>query len=202
MNDVENKPYCYFHPKEAVVGICAHCLKERLLILASKQSHHRHLLPLTKENKIMSFRVVKRKALIVIPKVFAFGSFLHFLESHPQQNKDHSDDEESIASLEDSFISIKFEDGEQASWNNKKGNKNQEVRTMVEHPSKRSRVLLMRWGEHIGKLLRFGGWKKANKESPRCHFGGKVEGAKGGRRGGGNWIKNLMNYKERTTTSK
>ncbi|BBH08169.1 hypothetical protein Prudu_020288 [Prunus dulcis] len=32
--------YCYFHPKEVVVGVCSLCLTERLLILAANKGHH------------------------------------------------------------------------------------------------------------------------------------------------------------------
>lgn len=96
MNDFrESKQYCYFHPKQLVVGICAQCLRDRLLLLESKQAH----LPRTKDG-IRSFRVLKRKSIIALPKIFALGSFVHLLEPHHRENKDHSEDEGSIDSLE------------------------------------------------------------------------------------------------------
>ncbi|URE28892.1 hypothetical protein MUK42_16226 [Musa troglodytarum] len=91
----ENKQCCHFHPKQLVVGICARCLRDRLLLLESKQAH----LPRTKDG-IRSFRVSKRKSIIALPKVFALGSFIHLLEPHHRENKDRSEDEASIDSLE------------------------------------------------------------------------------------------------------
>lgn len=90
---------CYFHPKEVVVGICALCLKERLLSLAAKQGH----LPPPKDTR-RSFRVLRRKPNIILPKVFALGSFLHRIESRRPRPDDDSD-EGSIASLEGTSLS-------------------------------------------------------------------------------------------------
>lgn len=132
----------------------------------------------------------------------------------------------------DSFISIKFDDGEQASWNDNNNSKRsssrrderacsstaingvkaatgKEVRTLTVERSSNPSQVLMRWRKHILKLLQFGGRKKKkpSKESSSCHLEGKnnkTEGVKGGRRRGGgrgNWIRNLINVKERRTTS-
>ncbi|CAL9040113.1 unnamed protein product [Musa banksii] len=202
MNDFrESKQYCYFHPKQLVVGICAQCLRDRLLVLESKQAH----LPRTKDG-IRSFRVLKRKSIIALPKIFALGSFVHLLEPHHRENKDHSEDEGSIDSLEDSFITMKFEDDGQASWNTDGKRKSIEscannimsddtkvVRTaLVEHSNPCG---VLRWRKRIGQLLQLGRWKRSNKAST-CHVGfrGKVEGVKG-RRG---WIRSLT---RRTTSS-
>nr|XP_018678925.1 PREDICTED: uncharacterized protein LOC103979110 isoform X2 [Musa acuminata subsp. malaccensis] len=96
MNDHgEEKAYCDFHPMESVVGICALCLKERLLVLASEQRHH----PLPRKTN-RSLRVLRRKRIIRLPKVFALGPFLNLLELRYQGTKDDSDDEGSIASHE------------------------------------------------------------------------------------------------------
>lgn len=85
----EENPYCYFHPKEVVVGICALCLKERLLILASKQGHH----PVPKENSHrLIHKALYRKPSIPLPKVFALGSFLHRLEFRHQRSDDSDQD--------------------------------------------------------------------------------------------------------------
>ncbi|XP_008785885.1 uncharacterized protein LOC120107009 [Phoenix dactylifera] len=196
---------CYFHPKEVVVGICALCLKERLLSLAAKQGH----LPLSKDTQ-KSFRVLRRKPNITLPKVFALGSFLHRIESRRPRPDDGSD-EGSIASLEDSFISIKFEDNGHASWDNKKAASmnptmntisittdkiqapgKERPRSMVEHAKARG---MLRWRKRIGHLLQLARWKRSSKAGT-CHvaLGGKVEGAKG-RRG---WIRNLT--RRRTAT--
>ncbi|KAG1327997.1 hypothetical protein COCNU_01G019310 [Cocos nucifera] len=204
----EDNLCCYFHPKEVVVGICALCLKERLLSLAAKQGH----LPLPKDTR-RSFRVLRKKPNITLPKVFALGSFLHRIESqHPRPDDDS--DEGSIASLEDSFISIKFEDNGHASWDNKEaasmnpsmntinittdkiqdpGKESKGLRSMVEHAKARG---MLRWRKRIGHLLQLALWKRSSKAGT-CHvaLGGKVEGAKG-RRG---WIRNLT--RRRTTTT-
>eukprot|EP00268_Persea_americana_P010532 TRINITY_DN14287_c0_g1_i2.p1 TRINITY_DN14287_c0_g1~~TRINITY_DN14287_c0_g1_i2.p1 ORF type:complete len:124 (+),score=20.49 TRINITY_DN14287_c0_g1_i2:95-466(+) len=84
----EENPYCYFHPKEVVVGICALCLKERLLILASKQGHH----PVPKEASHRLHKALHRKPSIPLPKVFALGSFLHRLEFRHQRSDDSDQD--------------------------------------------------------------------------------------------------------------
>ncbi|URE28891.1 hypothetical protein MUK42_16226 [Musa troglodytarum] len=197
----ENKQCCHFHPKQLVVGICARCLRDRLLLLESKQAH----LPRTKDG-IRSFRVSKRKSIIALPKVFALGSFIHLLEPHHRENKDRSEDEASIDSLEGkrlvqirwvdhSFITMKFEDEGQASWNADSKSKSVEssARTaLVEHSNPGG---ALRWRKRIGQLLQLGRWKRSNKASA-CHAGfrGKVEGVKG-RRG---WMRSLT---RRTTSS-
>ncbi|XP_048431061.1 uncharacterized protein LOC103953156 isoform X2 [Pyrus x bretschneideri] len=38
----EENSFCYFHPKELVVGVCSLCLTERLLILSAKKGRHHH----------------------------------------------------------------------------------------------------------------------------------------------------------------
>ncbi|CAL9104215.1 unnamed protein product [Musa textilis] len=169
MNDRgEHKPCCYFHPMEAVVGICGLCLKEKLLVLASEQGH----LPLSRR----CFGVPKRKPVITLPKVSVSGSFGHLLESHRHANKDHSGGEGSIASFEDSFISIKFEDEGQVLSKNKKDKSfeastdattiGKEAKTTVEQSDHSG---LPRWRKHIGRLLHQGIWKRSN-EASTCHF--------------------------------
>nr|CAD1817840.1 unnamed protein product [Ananas comosus var. bracteatus] len=86
--------YCYFHPRDAVV------------VDAQRRSCRALLL--------------RRRSGISLPKVFALGSLLHRLDLRRHRPGDDSDDPESIASLEDSFISIKFEDNGNARWDNKK----------------------------------------------------------------------------------
>ncbi|ONK57253.1 uncharacterized protein A4U43_C10F18180 [Asparagus officinalis] len=111
----EASPWCSFHPKEVVVGVCALCLRERLINLALEQENFH----ISKDSN-RSFRFLRRRASISLPKVFALSSLLHRLESRRQRSDDDSSDQGSIASLEDSFISIKFEDNGQASWESKK----------------------------------------------------------------------------------
>ncbi|XP_073003523.1 uncharacterized protein [Typha latifolia] len=205
----EDNLCCYFHPDEVIIGICAICLRERLLILASKQGH------LSQNNDTeSSFRILRRKPSISLPKVFALGSFLQRLESrHQRPEEDHNSDEGSLASLEDSFISIKFEENGNASWDKKKATSNnpssnaaiattagigrKEVRIVVEHAKRGQGVL--RWRRKIGHLLQMASWKRSNKAAT-CHagLGGKVEGAgiKGIRRG---WMRSLT--RRRTTNN-
>ncbi|XP_078172401.1 uncharacterized protein LOC144566280 [Carex rostrata] len=170
---------CYIHPQEIVIGVCALCLRERLLILASNQSE----LPSNKD-KHSSFRAGRRKNSITLPKVFALGSFLTRLDSRRHQPDDYSD-EVSIGSFEDSFISIKFEDNGKASWDNKKvintkpdtmEKEKNSIKSVVEH-SKRSGML--RWRKHIGRLLHLSRWKRSSKAGS-CHSGsnGKVDSVK------------------------
>jgi hypothetical protein len=92
--------------------------------------------------------------------------------------------------LEDSFISIKFEDNGVASWEkNTVGckassvEKNQrlsggedckETKTVVEHGKPRASL---RWRKRIGHLFQLIRWKRSNKGNA-CHVGSKVEGVK------------------------
>ena len=85
----EDNSYCYFHPKEVVVGVCPLCLSERLLILAAKQGN------------LSSGRAARRnegtthkKPPINLPKIFALGSLLNRLEfrNRKSNNSDHDAD--------------------------------------------------------------------------------------------------------------
>ncbi|TVU16701.1 hypothetical protein EJB05_40276 [Eragrostis curvula] len=109
-----DSPYCSFHPRELVVGVCASCLKDRLLLLLA-----------AKDGDAVVFRgpaLRRRTSSISLPKVFALGSsFLQRIDSRHHQRhhstySDDGDDTTSIASLDDSFISIKFEDNGKATW--------------------------------------------------------------------------------------
>lgn len=94
----EKEPTCYFHPTEIVIGICAHCLTERLLVLYEKQTSHRP----PPECRMRSFRIMKRKAIVSsLPKVSALTSFLH----HLLNNKHHDHlEEEDYSSLEGTYL--------------------------------------------------------------------------------------------------
>lgn len=84
---------CYFHPKEIVVGVCALCLNERLLILASKRGRHH------------SSARTCRKTPINLSKIFAFSSFITRLEfRHPKP--ENSDDEASTSHEGTSFSAL------------------------------------------------------------------------------------------------
>lgn len=103
-----------------------------------------------------------------------------------------------ILALEDSFISIKFEDNGVASWeknctvskgstveNCKEAAK--ETKTVIEHGKPRASL---RWRKRIGHLFQLIRWKRSNKGNV-CHVGGKVEGVKV-RKG---WIRTLTKRK-------
>ncbi|KAK7385194.1 hypothetical protein VNO78_30907 [Psophocarpus tetragonolobus] len=79
----EENSWCYFHPKQVVVGVCPSCLNERLLILAAKQDHHHH-------HRLHSS--TQRKHSASIHKIFAFGSLFsrHQFKSHYYDHDDVS----------------------------------------------------------------------------------------------------------------
>ncbi|KAF8769366.1 hypothetical protein HU200_006888 [Digitaria exilis] len=139
---------CCFHPREVVVGVCAHCLKERLLLLlaagAPPPSDHHRTASLPKQ-------------------VLALGSsFLQRLDSSSSRHHHRpcyysDDDTTSAASLDadDSFISIKFEDNGKATWDSSK----QPSMVVVADPhyqvNKRAR-----WRKQVvGRLLQLARWK-------------------------------------------
>ncbi|WOL03543.1 hypothetical protein Cni_G12263 [Canna indica] len=193
MNDRgEDKVLCYFHPKESVVGVCAHCLKERLVLLASKQGQP----PQLRKSK-RPCRVVRRKRIINIklPRVFALGPFLYRLDSRyrgDEDDNDDSDDEGSIASNEDSFISVKFDNDGHASWDkeamktkssahgNGGGNEANGNQNMVD----KTKNSTMKWKKRIGQLLHLA-------QSKRSTDQGNLQVGVGGKDGGANrkgWV--------------
>ncbi|GFY85362.1 hypothetical protein Acr_04g0001000 [Actinidia rufa] len=95
----EDKPCCYFHPKQVLIGVCPLCLNERLVILAAKRGHVSQ-----PEGIYRNLSAKQRKPSLTLPKIFALGSLL---KHNKQFDYSHSD---SSCSPEDSFISIKFED--------------------------------------------------------------------------------------------
>ncbi|KAL8467151.1 hypothetical protein ACS0TY_036024 [Phlomoides rotata] len=175
MND---KNTCYFHPREVVVGICALCLNEKLLILAAKQGliHQTH----------KSLCVKTKKTPIVLTKIFALTSLRNRLEIKHKQTPDcHS----SSTSPEDSFISIKFEENGVSSWEKGKtskmsydqqcempwNDKEKKIKSVVEHAKPRS---TLRWRKRIGHIFQLIRWKRSNKGNV-CHVGTKPRRTKG-----------------------
>ncbi|XP_022141395.1 uncharacterized protein LOC111011807 [Momordica charantia] len=164
---------CYFHPKEIVVGVCALCLNERLLILASKRGRHH------------SSARTCRKTPINLSKIFAFSSFITRLEfRHP---KPENSDDEASTSHEDSFISINFGKNGVGSWEKNKVSEvslencslswnhhltkdSKETKTVIEHGKTRASL---RWRKRIGHLFQLIRRKRSNKGTV-CH----VEGVK------------------------
>ncbi|KAK1386879.1 putative serine/threonine-protein kinase [Heracleum sosnowskyi] len=207
--DRENKGGCYFHPTEVVIGVCHFCLHERLIVLASKQTHHsRRGKSRTNVVRNHSFSHDQKPPANVtsLPKIFAIGSLLNRFEFRHRKSDDQ-DFSDASSSHEDSFISIKFENNNGVgsweknantvskvslehcnfSWNHSlvsnegKGS----TKTVVEHVKPRAATL--RWRKRIGHLFQLGKWKRSSKASA-CHVGGKLEGAKVRNSG---WIRSL-----------
>ncbi|XP_020578224.1 uncharacterized protein LOC110023252 [Phalaenopsis equestris] len=200
--------FCYFHPKSSLVGVCALCLKERLLSLAAKQAHV--LLP-QNPNKIM--RQLRRKPSIALPKVFALGSFFHLFEARPQKPEEEDKEGSVASSLEDSFISIRFEADGRGSWESMKksregwpwlpsgrgGDELQEYingrRNSVVEKSTRQRGL--RWRKRIGEFIQLARWNRSRKAgASHAVIVRKVERGRG-RRG---WIRSLTRRTVVSTT--
>ncbi|KAF0895592.1 hypothetical protein E2562_013902 [Oryza meyeriana var. granulata] len=208
-----DSPFCYFHPRELVVGVCSHCLRERLLLLlAAKTSPAAHLLadgPYSRPHR-------RKPSSLSLPKVFALGSFLQRLDSsrhhRPDDDANSDADTASIASLDDSFISIKFEDNGKATWDSQKAKaaagdappptvaakkidtdkQAATVTAVVEHV-KRGGVT--RWRKQVvGRLLQLARWKRSGKAggSAACQLGldckKTAERSKGR---GRSWIRSL-----------
>ncbi|KAA8546405.1 hypothetical protein F0562_002856 [Nyssa sinensis] len=181
----EDRPCCYFHPKEVLVGVCPLCLNERLLILASKQGHLSQ-----SKGTHRSYSLINRKPTITLPKIFTLGTFLNRLEFRHKKFKDS--DVDSSSSIEDSFISIKFEDNGVASWekntvskvsvehctmpwNDQKLSKEAKgTKSVVEHAKPRGSL---RWRKRIGHFFQLIRWKRTSKGNV-CHVGSKLEGVK------------------------
>lgn len=207
-----DSPFCYFHPRELVVGVCAHCLKERLLlVLASKNGADSDVADGGRYLSSRPYRALRRKtSSISIPKVFALGSFLQRLDSRHHRSDDANSDagNTSIASLDDSFISIKFEDNGKATWDSQKAKvaggevantdkaaslRSSSSTTVVEHV-KRGGVT--RWRKQVvGRLLQLARWKRSGKAggAAACHVGldGKKAAERSKGRPGRSWIRSL-----------
>ncbi|KAK4429650.1 hypothetical protein Salat_1265600 [Sesamum alatum] len=167
----DERTWCYFHPREVVIGVCALCLNERLIVLASKQKSHLH-----QTNSLTPKRL--------IPKIFALTSLLNRLDIK-QQKSDSSSSSSTSCSQQDSFISIKFEDNGVASWDKGKTtkmshdqmsnwDKAKKIKSVVEHAKPRG---TLRWRRRIGHLFQVIRWKRSSKSNV-CHVGTKLEGGK------------------------
>ncbi|EEF48392.1 uncharacterized protein LOC8274122 [Ricinus communis] len=204
----EDNSCCYFHPKDAVIGVCAVCLNERLLVLAAKQSSRTTATLRTQD-------VSPKKPPISLPKIFTLSSLLNRLEFRHWKLSDDNNSDVSTSPEEDSFISIKFEDNGAASWEKSNTvskvclekqcskswiNQNQmskeeakqdinkdmtkETMSVIEHARPRA---ALRWRKRIGHLFQVIKLKRSNKGN-MCHVGTKVEGVKVMRKG---WIRSL-----------
>ncbi|CAM0871075.1 unnamed protein product [Alopecurus aequalis] len=205
---------CYLHPRELLVGVCAQCLRERLLLLLASKSSDVRARPYC--------RALRRRTGSIV-SVFALGSsFIHRLDSSRHHGHDvvvdggrdddktNPDDDASIASLDDSFISIKFEDNGKATWVD---TQNQEaVKKIAEEgtgaatalrPAATTAVVehvkrggAARWRKQVvGRLLQLARWKRtstsgkqASSSSAACPVADHQR-PKG--RGGRSWIRSL-----------
>ncbi|CAN6241505.1 unnamed protein product [Urochloa humidicola] len=173
-------PYCCFHPREVLVGVCAHCLKDRLLLLLADATQHRR----------------GRSGSISLPKqVFALGSsFLQRLDSRHHRPGD-STTSGSAASLDDSFISIKFdEDNGKATWDSSHSrpgptnDKQQQAVVVAPEHAKRGGVTLTRWRKQVvGRLLHLARWKRSAAAAAERSINSKPNKASRGR----GWIRTL-----------
>ncbi|XP_020573654.1 uncharacterized protein LOC110020037 [Phalaenopsis equestris] len=144
---------CHSHPNKLIVGICSLCLKEKLLILASKQ-----------EYQSSPFRSQKKKIATVagkFPNLFKLSPFPATLFDHHRPKLDpispSSDQSSSILSLEDSFISIKFNGGELT---------RKEDRSDVDDGSQ---ISMLRWRKRIRYVYNLAQWTWPNKKAKKCH---------------------------------
>nr|ACU18417.1 unknown [Glycine max] len=186
MNNIRNgyreeKSFCYFHPKQVLVGVCPLCLNERLLILFAKQGRHHNR---SSSSSISSHRLQsnsrhRKPPSSSIHKIFAFGSLFTRPESH--HNYDYDD---VSPTPEESFISIKFEENGVASWEKSTVSKkvsswnhqNKENKRVIEHGKSRD---TFRWRKRIGHMLQLIRWKRSGWCVPRGHQGEGGEGQKG-----------------------
>lgn len=200
---------CYFHPKEVVVGVCALCLNERLLILASKQEKKKKIINLQGKRDHYNLRQNNNKEgeehsrIHYLPKIFALTSLFNNIRHSRKETIDAS----STCSYEDSFISIKFENNngvgswekgavgtvpkvslkhcDNMSWSNNKV-------AVIEHVANKPRMQL-RWRKRIGHIFQLIRLKRSSTKgsSNVCHVGTKLEGVKV-RHG---WIRTLTKRK-------
>ncbi|CAH8354585.1 unnamed protein product [Eruca vesicaria subsp. sativa] len=196
----DSSPYCYFHPKKEYVGVCPLCLNERLLVLASKQRSSR-----TKYSS--------SSPIISLPKIFTLSSLLSRLDLRHRRKFHPSSDFDVSTSQEDSFISIKFENDGNASWERKTVSElcvdntnstcNKEKQSLitsstsiVEHHSVKSSL---RWRKRIGHLFHVIKLRSGWSTSSRHVASSKVEGTKVRKQG---WmVRTLTRRKSRKSKS-
>ncbi|KAL3504170.1 hypothetical protein ACH5RR_034011 [Cinchona calisaya] len=196
MNEYRDDKTCYFHPREVVIGICALCLNERLLVLASQQEQQLHQPNnTTHHHTTHTFTQHSRRnnPKNLGPRIFALSSLFNRLDLRHRKSDDQYS--ESPASQEDSFISIKFEDNGAASWEKNthvlpkkspqqynmalkqsfgKGGDEGVIKAVIEHPKPHGSL---RWRKRIGDMFQLIRWKKTGKGNV-CHVGTKIDGVK------------------------
>lgn len=83
MNEYRDERRCYFHPREMVVGVCALCLNERLLVVASKQ-----------ETNTNSYSLTPKR---VLPKIFALTNLLKHRKSEVYDSTSSAHSQEGLS---------------------------------------------------------------------------------------------------------
>ncbi|GJN25938.1 hypothetical protein PR202_gb13826 [Eleusine coracana subsp. coracana] len=63
-----DSPYCSFHPRELVVGVCAHCLRDRLLLLLAASAANNNNNRKEEDELPLSSRFRRRTSSISFPK--------------------------------------------------------------------------------------------------------------------------------------
>ncbi|KAJ8450287.1 hypothetical protein Cgig2_004744 [Carnegiea gigantea] len=174
--------WCDLHPEQVYVGVCPLCLNERLLILAAKQD-----LKSSTHYKATELRIEKR-----LKNFHIFSFMFHELDLNELIYKLCTDGQ-----INESFISIKFGENGEASWdkgtrnvskvslehfnmawpsqtlfnhgvnNGSSGNKN-----VVDHTNLWAGSL--RWRKGIGHLLQVIRWRRSKKA-----IGGEGRGGRG-----------------------
>ncbi|CAA2963139.1 Hypothetical predicted protein [Olea europaea subsp. europaea] len=114
-----------------------------------------------------------KKTQIPLPKLFALSNLLNRLDIGQQKSEGNCGS--SSGSQEDSFISIKFEDNGEMSWNKKWSKPNNEINSVAIEQSKPRTAL--RWQKRIGNLFQLIKWKRSNKGNV-CHVGTKLDRSK------------------------
>ncbi|CAA6668367.1 unnamed protein product [Spirodela intermedia] len=142
----DTRGLCEAHPREAVVGVCALCLRERLLLLrASRQ--RRLQSPAAAAPSAAFLHPPSTRPLFAGPKLFSLGPLC--------RNPGDVSDGNSLVCLDDSFISIKFEKDGRATW----AADPKPVSAAAAEEHARPRDALRR----IGRLLQFSRWRQASK---------------------------------------
>ncbi|CAA0818496.1 Unknown protein [Striga hermonthica] len=166
MNKYRKDERCSSHPGQFVIGICALCLNEKLLILASKQGPN-HLHRQTHKNFSEKQKISPPAAAKII-KIFALLNLVEPRKPKP----DHSGHSSYSASPDDSFISFEIEDNGDASCDKgteipkmplgqqcEEANK---VKRVVEHTKPR---VVLKWRRRIGYIFQLIRLKKPTKDS-------------------------------------
>ncbi|PON47006.1 hypothetical protein PanWU01x14_247510 [Parasponia andersonii] len=203
----EENSYCYFHPREIVIGVCPLCLNERLVVLASSQGRRSYSSARGSSSSNTSSYHKRaqhhqnKKATNNFQKIFDFSSFLHRLEFRPWKSDLYEDDHDVSTSQEDSFISIKFEENGAGSWEKNKNNNTVVSKVSLENcnmswnhsfgnkeqqQAKETKTVIehgkshassLRWRKRIGHLFQLTRWKRSNKGTV-CNVSSKAEGVK------------------------